>query len=65
MKAIIEFAGLRTEVIPTFASSFERVAAVSNNEAAVNSRSDGLNYKKMPDWKDALYRYIKHIRNQL
>lgn len=58
VKAILEIAGIDIDVIPVSASSFNRRAAVSFNEMAVNWKMHSLGYAHLPHWRDGLARYV-------
>ncbi len=57
VKRIVAAAGLPSIVSPTTAP-FIRKARVSPNEAAVNRRLRLLGLDRMPDWTDAIDRYV-------
>lgn len=56
---IVELAGIPVEVRPSSASSFKRLAKVSNNEMAVNLKLTQCGYDTLPDWSSSLEVYIK------
>ena len=55
---ILKSAGLSTRVLPR---RFERRAPVSPNEAASNDKLSLLGLNIMPDWEDALERYVASL----
>lgn len=55
---IIKVAALKTEVRPVAAEKFNRIAAVSINEMAINWKADNLGMPKMRFWKNALAHYL-------
>lgn len=57
---IIEECELNVEVIPKAASSFTRLARVSNNEMAISLKLPQLGYKPLPSWQDGLRQYIRN-----
>jgi len=61
VKAIVDMAGIDVIVTPMNASSFNRIAKVSSNEMAVNWRSKTEGMPIMPDWRQSLQKYIKHL----
>lgn len=59
VEKILEFAGVEVEVRAAPASSFKRLAKVSNNEMAMNLKLRQCGYEALPTWEDSLGRYIK------
>jgi dTDP-4-dehydrorhamnose reductase len=61
VKAILQFArvGVLVEAAP--ATSFNRRAAVSANEMAVNWKMDALEYPPLPNWEESLSEYISSL----
>lgn len=55
---IVESTGFLVDVRPSTASSFNRLAKVSNNEMAINLKLLQCGYEELPDWKESLTRYI-------
>ncbi len=60
VSAIIELAGLSNPVLPSNASHFQRVAQVSDNEAALNWKARVRGLRPMPDWRTSLARYMRN-----
>jgi len=58
VRAVLEIAGIDVEVVPVSASSFNRRAAVSPNEMAVNWKMQSLGYAPLRNWRDGLAEYI-------
>lgn len=58
VSAIMKIAGIDVVVEPTTASSFNRLAKVSNNESATNWKADRLGLTPMPLWQESLANYI-------
>jgi dTDP-4-dehydrorhamnose reductase len=61
VSAIVALAGLDVPVLPAEATHFQRVAQVSDNEAAVNWRSELAGLAPMPLWRESLVRYIDQL----
>ncbi len=59
VRSILEFAGLPTIVVPSHSGTFNRLAKVSNNEAALNWKAEMLGFAAMPAWQVSLADYIK------
>jgi dTDP-4-dehydrorhamnose reductase len=59
VSAIIALAGLSNPVLPSNASHFQRVAQVSDNEAALNWKARIRGLRPMPDWQTSLARYMR------
>ena len=55
---IVQRLRLAVEVRPVSAIDFKRIAPVSNNEMAINWRSDTLGLPPMQTWQDALAAYL-------
>jgi dTDP-4-dehydrorhamnose reductase len=58
VKEIVRLSGLAVEVHPISADSFNRIAPVSNNEMAINWRSDAYGIIPMRSWNDSLSEYF-------
>lgn len=58
VREIVERAGLNVEVRPVAAGSFNRIAPVSDNETAINWRSNELGLPPMRSWQSALTNYL-------
>lgn len=58
VKAIIDIAQIDVEVIPVSSTTFNRHAAVSNNEMAFSLKLRHLGYQPLPLWSDSLRTYI-------
>lgn len=58
VSAIMRIAGIDVVVEPAMASSFNRIAKVSNNESAMNWKADRLGLVPMPTWEKSLASYI-------
>ena len=59
VKKIIEYSNLSCEVLPIEGGRFERVAAVSPNESAINYNLNQRDLNIMPAWQDSLKQYIE------
>ncbi len=64
VKSILQKANIDLDVFPTKASTFNRRAQVSNNEAAQNLKMDLLGYPDMRSWQTALADYITNDLNE-
>jgi len=62
VREIINISKINVQVLPTSASSFNRLARVSNNEMATNWKMTNLKYPEMPNWIDGLSRYISKVQ---
>lgn len=58
---ILRQAGLNVPVQPMDSSHFQRLADVSDNEAGRCWRMEQLGMPPLPDWRDALGVYLKHL----
>jgi len=61
VKKIIELTKMPVSVVESSAQSFNRIAKVSNNEAATDWRSRMMGLASLPDWRDSLARHISRI----
>jgi dTDP-4-dehydrorhamnose reductase len=61
---IIELSGENVKVKPVDGLAFSRLAKVSKNETAVNSKLTEIGFFAMPKWEDSLFRYISTLQNQ-
>lgn len=61
VSAIIEAAGIRTQVQASPATVFQRLARVSNNEAAINLKAEQCGLPPMRAWQDALKEYVADL----
>ncbi|QGZ40169.1 dTDP-4-dehydrorhamnose reductase [Pseudoduganella flava] len=59
---IVRLAGVDVPVLPADAAHFNRVARVSDNEAAVNWRSELAGLAPMPAWQDSLATYMNQLK---
>lgn len=59
VSAIIQLSGLANDVVPAAASQFQRLAQVSDNEAALNWKSGLIGLAPMPDWRESLGKYLR------
>ncbi|NCC55818.1 MAG: dTDP-4-dehydrorhamnose reductase, partial [Erysipelotrichia bacterium] len=58
---IFKQAGLDVSVTPVDSSTFPAAAKRPNNSRMNQSELDKNGFKRLPDWKDALARYLKEI----
>jgi dTDP-4-dehydrorhamnose reductase len=58
VQEIVRLLGLGITIVPTNANNFKRIAPVSNNEMAVNWRSECFGLPSMRSWTDALTEYL-------
>lgn len=65
VKEIIKISGLSTKVTPVDATKFKRVAKVSSNESAVNTKLALYGIDLMPHWKKSLTKYINQIKSTI
>ena len=65
VKKIIENFGLKSEVLPVSSANFPRKANVPNCELLDNYNLKSLGLKPLPDWEEAIERYIKSIKQEL
>lgn len=61
VKKIIEFSNLNVSIVESSAESFNRIANVSNNEAAFDWKAKTIGFNCLPDWRWSL---MKHMRGQ-
>lgn len=59
VKKIVELSGAPVEVLPIDASGFERLADVSENEAALSYRMRFEGRQQLRPWQDALCEYMR------
>lgn len=57
----ISAAAINVKVLPVEPEYFNRLANVSNNEMALNHRSESIGLPPMPPWREALARFIKQL----
>lgn len=58
---IVRAASLNVPVAPKGAEIFKRVAPVSNNETAVNSKMNMIGMPPMREWREALHSYVSEL----
>ena len=61
VKAVLDSAGLCVPVIPATGPTFQRKAAVSNNESAENWKMQLLGFSRLPNWQDSLTKYVRSL----
>lgn len=61
VKKIIEYSGLKTEVIPVDSKNFQRKANVPDCELLLNSNIKSLGINELSAWENAIERYVKSV----
>lgn len=62
VQAIVDMGRLSCELTP--GGPFQRLAAVSPNETALNRALDDAGLNRMPEWREGLARYFKELAEQ-
>ena len=57
---IFELCGINKKVVPVNEEYFSRIANVAKNESASSLALEAFGYSKLPNWDNALERYIKN-----